>query len=226
MDREALKIDAKRQISGNILILLVISLIIAAITYIAGKLLSFIPIRETIEAIFPAGAAILSEIITSESIASFILGPACTISIIRVHMKLFYERRPEAWDAFWGFDDFWSAFKLNFLTGLFTFLWSLLFVIPGIIKSISYSMAPCILAENKGKPALECLRESKALTKGHKGELFVLGLSFLGWILLCVVTFGLASIWVDPYRKATFVNAYYSFKPQEEEAEQPIQAAQ
>jgi len=97
----------------------------------------------------------------------------------------------------------------------------LLFFIPGIIKSYSYSMAPYILAENKGKPALECINESKAMTNGHKMDLFVLGLSFIGWILLCLVTFGIAYIWVGPYIQSTYVNAYISLKPAPYAAEEP-----
>ena len=122
-------------------------------------------------------------------------------------------QQPEAKDAFCGFDDFFSAFKVNLLTGIFTFLWSLLFVIPGIIKSISYSMAMYVLAENKGKNAMECINESKAMTEGHKMDLFLLGLSFMGWILLTIVTCGIAYIWVGPYMSTTFANAYRSLKP-------------
>lgn len=122
-------------------------------------------------------------------------------------------KKPAAADAFSGFDDFWSAFKVTFLVGLFTFLWSLLFIIPGIVKSLSYSMSLYILAENKGKGALECINESKNMTDGHKGELFVLALSFIGWILLGYITFGIALIWVIPYMNATQANAYESLKP-------------
>ena len=110
---------------------------------------------------------------------------------------------------------------MNFLVGLFTFLWSLLFIIPGIIKAYSYSMSLYILAENKGKPALECINESMAMTEGHKMDLFVLGLSFIGWGLLCAITFGIAGIWVAPYMEATFANAYNSLKPVNFSSEQP-----
>jgi uncharacterized membrane protein len=97
--------------------------------------------------------------------------------------------------------------------GLFTFLWSLLFVIPGIVKTYAYSMSMYILAENKGKPALECINESKAMTNGHKMDLFVLNLSFIGWMMLVALTFGIAGIWVLPYMNATMANAYQSLKP-------------
>ena len=97
-------------------------------------------------------------------------------------------------------------------------------MIPGIIKGISYSMSMYILAENKGKPAMECINESKRMTEGHKMELFVLALSFIGWILLSAITFGIAAIWAVPFMNAAFANAYRSLKPVVEEPafEEPV----
>lgn len=205
MNRAELKAAAKEQIKGKIGILFVITLIIGLISGVAGALLNLVP-----------GGGL---------VASIIITPAFTLSLVRVYIALFKGEGVEIRDAFSGFDDFWAAFKVIFLVGLFTWLWSLLFIIPGIVKAISYSMAPYILAENKGKPALECINESKAMTNGHKMDLFVLGLSFIGWGLLCAVTFGIAYIWVGPYMQATYTNAYYSLKPAavvvEEVAEQP-----
>ena len=194
MNRSELKSNAKQQIKGKIGILFVISLIIATISGIASLILSAIPVV--------GGLA-----------SAMIVTPAFLLSTYRIYLNLTNDTTPSAGDSFCGFDDFWSAFKVNFLTGLFTFLWSLLFVIPGIIKGYSYSMSMYILAENKGKPALECIDESKAMTNGHKMDLFVLDLSFIGWILLGCITFGIALIWVYPYMNATYANVYNSLKP-------------
>lgn len=193
MDRAALKAAAKSQIKGKIGILFLITLIIGVISGVAGFVLSFIPF----------GGVVASVIIT----------PAFALSMIRVYLNVVKGNQPEVSDAFSGFDDFWAAFKVTFLVGLFTFLWSLLFIIPGIIKAYSYSMSMYILAENKGKPALECINESKLMTYGRKMDLFVLELSFIGWGLLCVITFGIAGIWVIPYIQTTMTNVYHSFKP-------------
>lgn len=201
MNRVELKEKAKQQIKGKIGILFLITLIIGAISALAGFVLGLIP----------GGLGSI--------IASVIITPAFSLSMVRVYFTLIAGKELKATDAFTGFDDFWSAFKVTFLVGLFTFLWSLLFVIPGIIKSYSYSMSMYILAENKGKPALECINESKAMTEGHKMDLFVLSLSFIGWALLGTITFGIAYIWVLPYMQATFTNAYLSLKPQNEEVE-------
>lgn len=192
MNRAELKANAKVQIKGKIGILFLITLIIGGISAVAGFVLGLIP-----------GGSLA---------ASIIITPAFALSTVRVYLNIVNGGTPEAGDSFSGFDDFWSAFKVNFLVGLYTFLWSLLFVIPGIVKSFSYSMSMYILAENKGKSARECIEESKKMTDGHKLDLFVLGLSFFGWAALCVITLGIACIWVLPYMNTTYANAYYYLK--------------
>lgn len=193
MNRAELKQKAKEQIKGKIGILFLISLLIGLIAGIAGAVLGSIP----------GGGLVVSVIIT----------PAFSLSLMRVYLMVAQGEKPEVKDTFSGFDDFWSAFKVTFLVGLYTFLWSLLFVIPGIIKTFSYSMSLYILAENKGKSAKECIKESMEMTDGHKMELFVLGLSFIGWALLGMITLGIAYIWITPYMQATYTNAYLSLKP-------------
>ena len=117
-------------------------------------------------------------------------------------------RRQEAtvgtlFDMFnWFFRYLW----LTILMGIFIFLWSLLLVIPGIIAVYRYSMAPYIFFDDPDKSALQCIRESKEMTQGHKGELFVLDLSFIGWSILCVIP--LVSIFVTPYYNITKANFY------------------
>ena len=193
MNRAQLKANAKAQIKGKIGILFVITLVIALVSAVATGILALIPVVGPIAAVI-------------------IITPAFSLSLMRIYLSVIDGKQPEVRDAFSGFDDFWSAFKVTFLVGLFTYLWSLLLVIPGIIKSISYSMSMYILAENKGKSARECINESKQMTNGHKAELFVLALSFIGWMLLGTITFGIAYIWIIPYMQATYTNAYRSLK--------------
>lgn len=194
MNRAELKARAKQQIKGNIGILFLISLIIGVVSTVATLVLALIPV-----------IGILISVV--------IIMPAFGLSVYRVYVNLANGKKPGAGDAFCGFNDFWSAFKVNFLVGLFTFLWSLLFCIPGIVKSYAYSMSMYVLADNKGKGALECINESKEMTKGHKWELFVLDLSFIGWYILGSITFGIAYIWIYPYIQTTIANVYYSLKP-------------
>lgn len=111
-----------------------------------------------------------------------------------------------------------SGYYLNvvaakFLTNLFIFLWSLLLVVPGIIKSLEYMMVDYILADNPNISPMEALRESKQMMSGHKWNAFVLGLSFLGWEILNLFTVGLLDVfYVRPYMEATFAELYLELK--------------
>ncbi len=103
---------------------------------------------------------------------------------------------------------FGGGFALRLLTSLFTALWTLLFVIPGIVKAYSYAMAPYIMAEHPEWGALECITKSRELMHGHKFDLFLLNLSFLGWRLLCLLTLGLGNIVLEPYVQASYAAFY------------------
>ena len=205
MYNSKLKEMAKQQIKGKIGILFIINLIVFVISWIAATVLSLIPLVGPI-------------------VYSVLIAPAFALSITKIYLNIAKGNKPVAGDAFEGFYDFWSAFKVQFLIGLFTFLWSLLFIVPGIVKSFSYSMAMNILAENKGMSALEAIRRSKELTNGYKMDLFVLGLSFIGWILLGYITLGIGYIWIIPYISTTYINYYNANKPQAEPiiVEEPI----
>ena len=100
-----------------------------------------------------------------------------------------------------------------FLRSIFVFLWSLLFIIPGIIKSYSYRMVPFILTDNPGITATEAITRSRQIMKGNKWRAFVLDLSFLGWYILSALTLGILSIfYVNPYVYATEAELYHSIK--------------
>lgn len=92
------------------------------------------------------------------------------------------------------------------------YLWSLLFIIPGIIKSYEYFMVPFVLAENPEISRKRAFQISKAMTKGHKWDLFVLQLSFILWELGASITCGLLYIYLAPYEMATYAEAYYKLK--------------
>lgn len=100
------------------------------------------------------------------------------------------------------------------LSTIFITLWSLLFIIPGIIKSYAYSQAYLIYKDhskqlpNEKISSLDCITESKNLMKGHKWRLFVLEMSFIGWGILSVLSLGIGFIWLLPYGNATKVAFY------------------
>ncbi len=189
INRTALKDMAKEQIKGNIGILFVILLVALGISVVAAMIPVF--------GWFASG---------------WIAEPAFALSLAMIYLDLTKGTKPEISRVFDGFYDLWSSIKVSFFVGIFTFLWSLLLIIPGIIKAYSYSMAYYILAENKGMPALEAIRRSQEMMEGHKMDLFVLSLSFIGWNLLGAITFGVAYIWVAPYMMATVTNFYNTIK--------------
>ncbi len=106
-----------------------------------------------------------------------------------------------------------NAVKTAFFKDLFIWLWSLLFVIPGIIKAYEYRLVPYIFAENPDMKYSDILAESSKLMKGNKWKTFVLDLSFIGWELLSLCTCGLLSIfYVDPYKLQTDAALYEALK--------------
>ena len=119
-----------------------------------------------------------------------------------------------------GLGDLFAGFQINFtnniltglLSSLYIFLWSLLFLIPGIIKSYAYAMVFYVLNDNPELSPSEALQESERIMNGHKLEWFLIQLSFIGWILLSVITFGIASLWLTPYMEATKAAFYGDIK--------------
>lgn len=118
----------------------------------------------------------------------------------KVSFKKFFE----------GFNYWWKAF-LGFLwQTLWTFLWCLLFIIPGIIKYLSYSQMFMIMNEFENVSITKSMRISIIITRGHKWDIFVMYLSFIGWELLSVLTLGIGQLWLCPYEQVTFMNAYHA----------------
>ena len=100
----------------------------------------------------------------------------------------------------------------SILVALFTMLWTLLLIVPGIVKSYSYRMTAYIMHDNPDIPVSECIRKSQQMMSGHKWKLFCLDLSFIGWILLGIITFGIAMLWVTPYMATASAHFYVELK--------------
>jgi len=141
--------------------------------------------------------------VSALSFVRFILGGTVRLGYATYLLKQ-YDRQESkgVGELFSQFDRFGDGFCLAFLSGLYVFLWMLLFIIPGIVASYRYAMAPFIMAENPGMTASQAIDASKELMDGHKAELFFLDLSFLGWMLLNVFTLGIGSFWLNPYMNA------------------------
>lgn len=107
-----------------------------------------------------------------------------------------------------GQGNYVATIKTMFLRNLYIFLWSLLLVIPGIIKAYSYRMIPYILAENPQLDTKRVFEISKEMTKGEKFNMLILDLSFIGWYFLGALALGLGVFLVFPYQNATFAELY------------------
>lgn len=129
-------------------------------------------------------------------------------SVVGVGYSKFTLRLADGGDA--GFDNLFQYFPYwknavctSLLTGLYIFLWSLLLIIPGIIASYSYAMTGYILAEHPEMTAGEVIAASKELMYGNRWRLFCLHISFIGWAILCALTFGIGNLWLNPYRNVS-----------------------
>ena len=109
-------------------------------------------------------------------------------------------------------EDYGRVLGIMLLQALFVILWTLLLVIPGIIKSYSYAMTNCIAEDNPELGAMECIDRSMAMMKGHKWELFLLDLSYIGWILLGVLSLGIGLLWIIPWMQMAHVKFYEELK--------------
>lgn len=141
-------------------------------------------------------------------VVTFIIGGVIQLGYARYLLNQHDGRPFRFGDLFSQFDRFGTGFAQAFLRNLYTILWTLLFIVPGLIKGFSYAMTPFILADHPEMTASEAITASRKLMDGHKGELFVLGLSFFGWNLLCVFTLGIASLWITPYLNAAYAAFY------------------
>ncbi|MCF6213597.1 MAG: DUF975 family protein [Flavobacteriaceae bacterium] len=107
-----------------------------------------------------------------------------------------------------GFQNFGTALGAYLLMVVFVFLWTLLLIIPGIIKALAYSQIFYILADDKSVGAKEALEKSEAMMKGYKWKYFLLGFSFIGWFILSILTLGIGFLWLGPYAQVCFAEFY------------------
>lgn len=137
-----------------------------------------------------------------------ILGGVIQLGYVQYLLKQYNKANFEVRDLFSQFDRFGQGFAQAFLRGLYTFLWALLLIIPGIVKSYSYAMTPFIMAENPEMTANEAIKASMEMMDGHKSELFMLDLTFIGWDLLCILTLNLGHLVLNPYKNAAHTVFY------------------
>jgi uncharacterized membrane protein len=160
----------------------------------------------------PVGGAVQE--ILSLLVAILVIYPM-TFSLVKLFLGFVRgEQQLHAGGVFSTFNTpyYGKSIGLYLLTMIFTFLWTLLLIVPGIIKSLSYALAPYILAENPELTANEAINRSMEMMKGHKMALFLIILGYAGFALLSILALGIPLLWIHPYYQAVFVKFYEEVK--------------
>lgn len=195
LSRKELKEKAKEQLGGSIFSQNWLYAVLAVVVYMV--------IISVVGAIPGVGSAII-----------IIFSGALEFGLVYVFLKQARDgEKIEIGNLFKGFtEDFKGNFILGLLITIFVSLWSLLFIIPGIVKAYAYSMSFYIKNDHPEFNWKNCIDESQRIMNGHKMELFVLQLSFIGWAIVGALCLGVGTFWVQAYMNATMVQFYESIK--------------
>lgn len=232
-DRPALKRKAKEILRSNSPRIYLVGILCSLLTTVGATATEWPTIRVLLRAdsleemlyLYENSAAVSTGF--ALSVATFVM--TLFLNLVSCGWQLFTLRASREEETggvetlFSCFQQFWRFLLVHLLMNLFITLWSLLFVIPGIIAAFSYSQTIYIMLDNPKISPLEAISASKQLMRGHKFEYFVLQLSFLGWAYLALFTFGLLGIWLNPYMQVTMANYYNALTGwQPRQAEEPI----
>ena len=197
MNRKELKEKAKAMIKGYVWDLVLPFVIVSLINSLIGTLFGV----NSDNIYVSTSAQMLSTIITlplsfgaTAYVMKFVRGEECDIKGMFQYYKMFG-----------------PIFGVWFLTSLFSTLWALLLIIPGIIAALSYSMVNLLMIDGNTNP-MDCIRKSKEMMNGYKMDYLMLVLSFFGWLLLGIFTLGILYIWLVPYMNVTFILYYEELK--------------
>ena len=149
---------------------------------------------------------------SAAGIGALIIGGPMELGLAAYFLRVKREKSAQIEVLFQGFRTFESSLVLYIIRTVFVVLWSLLFIIPGIVAAMRYSMAFYILHDNPEMSGMAALNKSKEIMEGNKGKLFGLYFSFIGWAILCIFTLGIGYLWLIPYIKASEANFYEDLK--------------
>ena len=139
-------------------------------------------------------------------LASLILSGAFALGTAMFMLNFARGRRPDVSEIFEGFKNFGTALGTYVLMVLIVFGFTLLLIVPGVIRGIAYSQVFFLLTKEPELSPLEALKKSREMMDGHKMDYFLLCLSFIGWILLSTLTLFIGLIWVIPYMRVTLAH--------------------
>lgn len=155
---------------------------------------------------------VLGSAIAFTFIGPIILSGVFAFGFMAAYLTLVRTKSTSFETLFSGFSNFGTTCVAGILQTIFLTLWTLLFIIPGIVKIYSYSMTYYVLHDNPNLSASEAITESRRMMNGYKGKLFCLDLSFIGWFLLSALTLGLLGFYVLPYYNAARARFYEALK--------------
>lgn len=219
MDFKGIRATARQKLSGN----WPLSIGVAVVACLLGGLIagtSFLPdvtkkLTDTLpDALANGNFSVLVGTLTVSltggfwGLVTFLIGGTIQLGYAQYLLNQHDGKEFSFNDLFSQFHRFGQGFAQNFLTGLYVFLWMLLFIVPGIIKAFSYAMTPFIMADHPELSASEAITRSREMMDGHKLELFVLDLTFIGWNILCALTFNIGNIFLNPYKNAAHAVFY------------------
>lgn len=148
-------------------------------------------------------------------IAAIVVGYPLLLGFVMVWLNVARNNsHPEVKDLFGGFTRRYhrSAMGTLLLQNIYTFLWTLLLIVPGIVKAMEYAMTPFIVADEPELGCNEAIGKSMAMMRGHRWQLFKMYLGMFGWLLLGVLTFYVAYLWIIPYYQTVFAKFYLELK--------------
>lgn len=183
-----IRTEARAKLQGNWGIALLTCLIYSVIMGIVGNITEFGPF------------------------ISLLISGAFYLGLSTFFISLIRRQNVNIGQLFSGFNDYVRSLIACLLIALFTFLWTLLLIVPGIIASLRYSQTYYILQDHPELSGSEAINHSKEMMDGYKGQLFLLYLSFIGWALLCLLTVGIGFLWLVPYVEASKATFYQSLK--------------
>ncbi len=138
----------------------------------------------------------------------FVLGSFVGVGYAKFNLNL-VDKKNAAFETLFEYFSHWKTTTITrLLRALYVFLWSLLFIIPGIVAGFSYAMTDYILAENPELTADEAITQSKEMMNGNRFRLFCLQFSFIGWDILATLAFGIGHLWLTPYKQAAYAAFY------------------
>lgn len=212
MNFSELKEKARKSMKGNymdaIIMVLIVGFISGVVGFIAGTIDGALGLSQNTKiVIFNTSYTSYSAGLFT-SLASIIVSGFFGFGIINYFLKR--SRNEEVtWKNVFDKKDLTIYFiVISLIVSIFTFLWSLLLIIPGIIAAFSYTMVYMVKLDNPEIGYMDAIRKSKELMKGHKWEYFLFNLSFIGWMILGIFTLGILYFWLVPYMSVAQCNFY------------------